>query len=222
MGAAGCDRNRRHPACKRGHRNRRRTVSGGVVAELPVIVVAPAVDGTSVQQRTRMGAAGCDRNRRRRPSVNAATATGAELEVVVPLPSRPSLLEPQQLTAPVFNNAHVWKSPAVIETAVAPPVNAATATGAELSVVVFVAELPVTVVAPAVDGTRVQQRTRMEAAGCDLWSDTRAERVTGVRNASGLWCQHRGKIARHTSNNWPLNTETVSSADLGLLNSDLR
>jgi len=70
------------------------------------------------------------------PSVNADTATGAELEMVVPLPSRPSKLLPQQLTAPVFNNAHVWELPAVIETAVADPsVNAATATGTKLEVV---------------------------------------------------------------------------------------
>ena len=55
------------------------------------------------------------------PTVNAATATGAELAVVVPLPSCPSPLVPQQLTAPVFNNAHVWEPPAVIETAVADP-----------------------------------------------------------------------------------------------------
>ena len=89
-----------------------------------------------------MGAAGCDRDRRRRPSVNADTATGTELEVVLPLPSRPIPLQPQQLTAPVFNNAHVWEPPAVIETAVAPPVNAATATGAELSVVVLLPSCP--------------------------------------------------------------------------------
>ena len=71
------------------------------------------------------------------------TFAGTELSTVVPLPSRPSLLEPQQLTAPVFNNAHVWEPPAVIETAVADPsVNAATATGAELLVVVSLPSRP--------------------------------------------------------------------------------
>ena len=71
------------------------------------------------------------------------TFAGTELSSVLPLPSCPSLLLPQQLTAPVFNNAHVWKSPAVIETAVADPsVNAATATGAELSVVVLLPSCP--------------------------------------------------------------------------------
>ena len=106
------------------------------------------------------------------PPINAFTATGTELVTVVPLPSRPEPLLPQQLTAPVFNNAHVWASPAVIETAVAPPVNAFTATGTKLSIGGVVAELPGIVVAPAVDGTSVQQRTRMESAGCDLSSGT--------------------------------------------------
>ena len=70
------------------------------------------------------------------PSANASTATGTKLSVVLLLPSCPLKLLPQQLTAPVFNNAHVWKTPAVIETAVAPPINGFTATGTELVTVV--------------------------------------------------------------------------------------
>ena len=76
------------------------------------------------------------------PSVNAATATGTKLSVVLPLPSCPLKFLPQQLTAPVFNNAHVWEPPAVIETAVAPSVNAFTATGPELEVVVPLPSCP--------------------------------------------------------------------------------
>ena len=82
---------------------------GGAVAELPETVPAPAVDGTRVQQRTRMGAPAVIETAVADPTVNAATATGTELSVVVLLPSCPSPLEPQQLTAPVFNNAHVWE-----------------------------------------------------------------------------------------------------------------
>jgi len=67
------------------------------------------------------------------PPVNAPTSTGAELRVVVLLPSCPYMLSPQQLTTPVLSTAHVWYLPAVIETAVAPPVNASTNTGAGLS-----------------------------------------------------------------------------------------
>ena len=48
------------------------------------------------------------------PSANGSTATGTELEVVLPLPSCPLPLLPQQLTAPVFNNAHVWAPLAAI------------------------------------------------------------------------------------------------------------
>ena len=76
------------------------------------------------------------------PPINAFTATGTELVTVVPLPSRPEPLFPQQLTAPVFNNAHVWAWPAVIETAGTPPVNAFTATGTKLSTVVLLPSCP--------------------------------------------------------------------------------
>ena len=65
-----------------------------------------------------------------------------EEQAVVRVPGRAKQLEPQQLTAPVYNNANVWKAPAVIETAVTPPVNAATATGAELLMVLLLPSCP--------------------------------------------------------------------------------
>ena len=36
------------------------------------------------------------------------TSTGVERSVVVPSPSRPSLFQPQHLTAPPVSRAHVW------------------------------------------------------------------------------------------------------------------
>jgi len=76
------------------------------------------------------------------PPVNA-TATGTKLSVVVLLPSCPKPLLPQQLTAPVLSTAHVRCAPAVTETAVAAtPVNASTATGTKLRVVVLLPSCP--------------------------------------------------------------------------------
>jgi hypothetical protein len=61
------------------------------------------------------------------------TATGVELSVVVPSPSSPKALRPQQLTEPPVRRAHVSLPPAEIAVAVVMPL---TATGVELFVVV--------------------------------------------------------------------------------------
>src|ERR1035437_8557912 len=61
------------------------------------------------------------------------TATGVELSVVVPLPSSPGPLDPQQRTELSVRRAQVWRKPAEIVVAVVMPL---TATGVELFVVV--------------------------------------------------------------------------------------
>jgi len=64
---------------------------------------------------------------------DAVTKTGVGLSVVVPLPSSPYQLAPQQRTEPPVRRAQVWLPPAEIAVAVVMPL---TTTGVELSVVV--------------------------------------------------------------------------------------
>ncbi len=66
-------------------------------------------------------------------SLIPVTPTGVDESVIVPLPSTPLTLEPQQLIVPPARNAHVCNAPAVICVAPLMPV---TATGVDELVVV--------------------------------------------------------------------------------------
>ena len=69
------------------------------------------------------------------------TATGMLLSVVVPLPSLPCILDPQQYTVPVVVRAQLCPAPAPIDAKVT-PLGIVTATGALLLVVVPLPRLP--------------------------------------------------------------------------------
>src|SRR3954463_6120677 len=87
-------------------------------AVLPLAVAAPqhhTVPSTRSAHVCRNPAAS------ERMFVSPLTATGAELDAVVPFPSCPESLKPQQRTVPVLRTAQVWKLPAAIEIAVPSP-----------------------------------------------------------------------------------------------------
>jgi hypothetical protein len=64
------------------------------------------------------------------PGPNPETPTGTELFFVVPFPSWPEVLRPQQRTSPPAVSAHVWKPP--VDTAATPEPSPVTVTGVEL------------------------------------------------------------------------------------------
>ena len=95
--------------CDALHFDRRVAVVGGAVAELPDVVFAPAFDVAARQQRARVTGAPASPGSR---SVMPWTSTGVSLLLVVPSPSCPTPLSPQQSTWPLDSNAHECSWPA--------------------------------------------------------------------------------------------------------------
>jgi len=90
------------------HSNRGIVIAGCAVAELLVIVLAPAVGDAIGGHRARKMFPRTERGEVCPP----ATATGTELEMLVPSPSAPYWLSPQQKAFPFAVSPQVTDSPA--------------------------------------------------------------------------------------------------------------
>ena len=117
-----------HAAAQADDVDRRRTVDGGAVAEVPEAVGAPALDPTRASERA---AAVTPPAIAFTPLLRPTTSTGARPSVAVPSPSWPRSAMPQHLTPPAVVSAHVCRSPAA--NAATPVRRPDTSTGTELA-----------------------------------------------------------------------------------------